>query len=207
MTKKPQIHLILTPSAKTVWDEAGRLQGASDLPPCPAGLAALDALIVRAAAASPTAILTATDEASIETASRLAHATGLKPRLLKALAEPSLGLWEGLQESTVIERHPTTYRIWSCDPARVAPPEGSEFNQSAERIIMGLVRFLEKTARTRIAVVARPMARAILSSWVRGEWVGNAWPPSASSEAIETIILEREAMRTPATLRTHVGVG
>ncbi|RMH13136.1 MAG: histidine phosphatase family protein [Planctomycetota bacterium] len=164
MAKARDLTLLLVRSCFTEWDDSGRLVGASDLPMCENGRAALEQALDELGPFDLDVVLCSPDESSAAAARILAGAANARVRELAGLSEVSLGLWEGLRQSDLAERYPTVYGQWVADPSSVQVPGGESFAQAEQRIIEGLRRGLEKTkARdTRIGVVVRPMAWAMI---------------------------------------------
>jgi len=166
MAKAQDIHILLVRASGTVWDEAGRLQSETDLPLSKTGRAELDGLCASLNGLRLSVIFTAPDEASAETAEALASRCGGRLRSMPGLAEPGVGLWEGLKESELTERYAKAYRQWQEDPSSVQAPEGEDFDDASERILAAVGRALEKAGKDAVAIVARPMAHAIVRGWL-----------------------------------------
>lgn len=206
MSKRPDIiTIILTPSDRTEWDEADRLQGSADIPPARAAHAHAEARTAHAASAKPEVVLFGPDEASAGAARSVAAAVKTKPKRVKGLADPGLGLWEGLERSVCQERYPRAYKQWLTDPGSVNPPDGEGFEDAVDRIVGALVKAVEKSAKTRFVVVVRPMARAILARWLAGQAVSAGWPPEKET-AVAEFTIARGALRTAPLLRASAGL-
>jgi len=200
MSKSTEIQLVLIPAAATEWDESGRLQGGSDLPASASGLAAAKACVESAAALNPAVVLSAPDEASVQTAKLLAKHVGVKVRTISALADPSLGLWEGLAESAALERYPTVYKQWRQDPSSVHPPEGEAFDHAVHRITSGLVKAIEKSSKESYALALRPAAYRIVSRWAAGAPIVQDWRAPQANE-VQTFTLSRAKLRQPPNFK------
>ncbi len=166
MAKPSTIQIVLLPCGSTDWDEAGRLQGQTDLAMSDRGREAVREGWSRAAVGDLGMVLTAPDEASVDSARLAAQGGGPRPRKVDGLAEVDLGLWEGLLESELLDRYPKAYGAWREDPSSVTPPEGESIEEAAERILPALARAAEKAGREAVAVSLRPLARAVVRAWL-----------------------------------------
>lgn len=207
MGKRSDVTIILVPAARTEWDESGRVQGSADLPPAATGAEDARAVAAEAAALSPTAVLAAPDEASRSVAAVIAEAIDAKPRVVKELAEPTLGLWEGLERSACLDRYPTAFKQWLADPASVNVPDGEAFEDAVERIVGALGKYAEKSSRSPIAVVVRPIARRVLARWLRGEPIAADWSGDEPTEGVDAITVPRSALRAEPTLHAPATTG
>ena len=207
MGKRSDVTIILVPAARTEWDDSCRVQGSADIPPAVSG--AEDARAVAAAAAvhSPTAVLAAPDEASLAVATALAEAIDAKLRVVKELAEPTLGLWEGLERSVCLDRYPTAFKQWLADPASVNVPDGEAFEDAVERIVLALGKSAEKSSRSPIGVVVRPIARRVLARWLRGEPIAADWSGDEPACGVEAITVPRSALRAEPKLHAPATTG
>lgn len=168
MAKKNEVELLLVRSGRTDWEEVGRLQGSTDLPLSEQGRAVVGATINHIALSQPelclTSVLCAPDEASVETAGMLSERCSGKVRIYPGLGAFRLGLWEGLLEENLDERFPKAYRQWRQDPAQVNPPEGETFFAGEARVLVALLKALEKQSGKSIGVVLRPLEFGLLRS-------------------------------------------
>ncbi len=168
MAKKNEIDLLLVRSGRTDWEEVGRLQGSTDLPLSEQGRTVVGATINHIALSQPelifATVLTAPDEASVDTAGMLSERCSGKVRICQGLGAFRLGLWEGLLEENLDERFPKAYRQWRQDPSQVNPPEGETFVAGEARLLTALLKTLEKQSGKSVGVVLRPMEFGLLRS-------------------------------------------
>ncbi len=199
MAKAQDIHMLLVRASGTAWDEAGRLQSETDLPLSQAGREDVAGLCASLNGQRLGAVHTAPDEASVETAEALASRCGGRVRPLDALAEPGIGLWEGLKESELTERYAKAYRQWLEDPSSVQTPEGEEFDEASERILGAVGRALEKAAKDPVSIVVRPMAHAIIRGWLLErtpqELAGEREGRAPGGSAVERHVVSRERLK------------
>ncbi len=165
--KSREIRLLLVTTGATEWCQQDRLVGAADLPMCAAGLRDVRSAAENLEADSLGVVLCGPDEGSQTTAKMFANASGTKVRSLEGLANPSLGLWEGLCKATAAEKYTKAYKQWSLDPTSVLPPEGESFADAEARILRTLAKaVLKHKSSDPIAVVLRPSASAIVRCWL-----------------------------------------
>ncbi|MEO1130440.1 MAG: histidine phosphatase family protein [Planctomycetota bacterium] len=199
MAKKAQIDLLLVRSGRTEWEEAGRLQGQADLPLSPTGrevvLANLRHLLAGDDGADVSVVLTSPDEASQETGQLLGERIESKQRPISGLQAFNLGLWEGLLEDDLIERYPRAYKQWREDPSSVHPPEGETFVAGEVRVLMALLKAVEKATGTAVAVVVRPMEYGILRALASGRSTSDVWLLVEDGPAVERLPLQLSTLR------------
>lgn len=177
MAKARDLTVLLVRSCATEWDDCGRLVGSSDLPLCEAGRGRLEQALDAMGPIDLELVLCSPDEGSVQIAELVAGSTNAKVRVVENLGDVRLGLWEGLRGNELAERYPTTFRHWQSDPGSVQVPGGESFHEARERIVDGLVRAIEKTRakNTRIGVVVRPMAWAVLRCWLGSMPSNRVW--------------------------------
>lgn len=163
--------VVLIRSGRTEWDEAGRLQGGTDLPACAEGLGeverSLEAWAARGGAVAGL-VCGGTDEGSRETAKLAGDVFGAKVKSLEGLAAMGMGLWEGLTAEDLEERHPTSYKQWREHPSRVRVPEGEGVGAFAERSLGALLRLMEKHPKKGLGLVLRPFEFAMMDRVLSG---------------------------------------
>ena len=104
--KRKSIILNLIRCGETPWAADGRIQGQSDLPLSPEGQTSVEA-DAQALHGRPIAMIYhAEDEAATETARIVAAVVGSKTKSVVELAEPNVGVFEGMTEQAFAERYP-----------------------------------------------------------------------------------------------------
>lgn len=167
MAKGANIEILTLRSGATEWDAGGRLQGETDLPLSEQGRINVQTAALQLGDMPRVgAILTGTDEASVETAQILASKTGGRVRQMKALDEVGLGLWEGLLESELMDRYRKSYAQWREDPTSVTAPEGEPLREAEQRLFTTAARAMERADRKAVALVLRPLADAMVRCWL-----------------------------------------
>ncbi|MDX2146575.1 MAG: histidine phosphatase family protein [Planctomycetota bacterium] len=187
-------------AGESVWDAERRLQGSADIPLSPAGAReaerAVDLLRNAKSQWRGTLLLTAPDEASLQTAQAIANALDLRVRSTNELKDPSLGLWEGELKAELEDRCRTAFRRWCEDPFSVEPPHGESCPDVQARVTQAVRKAVAK-ANGDVIVVLRPMAAAMLASALTptaGTPTRPATPPPATtpSQPVCTAAGERE---------------
>ena len=107
---------------------------------------------MRLAGASPSTIHHPPDEAATETAQIIAQEVGTKLKVNDDLADPDLGLLEGMLEQRFAEQHPKRYKQWEGDPLSLVPPEGEPFADARARIFLTLGKLLKKSRAAELGI-------------------------------------------------------
>jgi broad specificity phosphatase PhoE len=168
MAKRSSITLCLIRCGETTWDAAGRIHGGTDLPLSDAGRAAVASQLPRLANVKAASVHHPSDEAATETARMCAEAigAGAKPRSVDELADPDLGLLEGLTEEEFAERFRSRHKQWKDDPMTLSPPEGEEMMTAADRIFRAVAKIVRRSRGEEIAIVLHPLAWGMLRCWL-----------------------------------------
>lgn len=202
MTKTGTMTITLVRSGATEWDDAGRLQGTTDLPLSESGRQSLGATLdasLNGQAKALSLVLHGPDDASRQTAQAIVERGGARRREVEDLRDMDIGLWAGLRESELVERHPTLLRAWREDPGSLTPPDGENLVEAEERILGALRRVASKAGRAPIAVVLRPLAFAIVRCWLLDRPLSELWRVAEEATPVETIEIDRsrlDAVRT-----------
>lgn len=177
-------HLLVIRSGATDYDRLGRIRGTLDVPLSDAGHAEAVAAATGLASAAPDAIYVADDPCAIETADVIARALGLRQRLLSALHNLDLGLWQGMLVDDIRRKQPRLARQWQDNPWNVLPPDGEPLTDACARIEAGLERMLKRHPRGRIALVAPAPLDRLVRWVVAGEPLGDLWDRRADEPAV-----------------------
>ncbi|HWB18994.1 MAG TPA: histidine phosphatase family protein, partial [Phycisphaerales bacterium] len=162
------IVLWLIRSGQSPWQLEGRLQGQTDLP-----LAPQSKIIVMNAAgelkrSGPKMIHHPGDEAATETARMIGGALKARLKAEDELADPNLGLLEGLTYDEFEERYPTRYKQWKDDRISLVPPEGEEFITARSRVFAAVAKIMKRSRSGDAGIVVHDEAWAFLRAWLRG---------------------------------------
>ncbi len=158
------LRLYLVRHGETDWNTEGRLQGQSDTPLSPAGIAQAYKLAARLARESIDAIWSSDLQRARQTAEIIAKPHGLEVNVSPVLREASFGLWEGLTESEILERgDEELWRSYRANSVKHRPPEGELLEEICERML-GIVNRIKSAhpSGTVIVVGHGGSLRAIL---------------------------------------------
>ncbi|HEY8302832.1 MAG TPA: histidine phosphatase family protein [Jatrophihabitans sp.] len=104
--------LVLLRHGRTAWNAERRFQGHADPPLDEVGKQQAYEVAGVVAALHPDLLVSSDAARAMQTAHRLAAATGLQVRIEPRLRERGLGHWEGLTRDEVAARHPDEYADW-----------------------------------------------------------------------------------------------
>jgi broad specificity phosphatase PhoE len=175
MTRADRFRVLLIRSGATEWDEQDYLPGVADLPLSEAARAASQPDGAFIGTQPIAAVISAGDEASVETASLIGGAVDCKPKKCTGLGDVDLGLWQGLRMGELKERAPKVFKQWADDPLSLQPPEGESLRAARDRLIEQIFKSAEKAAKQckgeipAIAVVLRPIALSLVRSRLLGD--------------------------------------
>lgn len=200
MGMSKDFRLLLIRAGRTSWDEEHRLSGGADLPLTAEAVASVRASIADLGEPGPRVLLHAPDEASTQTASILSRGLGIRARRQAGLAEPGLGLWQGLMGADLELRCPSVYRQWLHDPASVSPPQGEPLAQASERIIAELSRAMRRVRQDHpsVGVVVRPMARGLVRCWLGKRSLSSLWEEANAGRDCEWHMIEGDRLSVMA---------
>lgn len=145
----------------TEWDAAQRLRGRTDLPATEESLAQLRQRVARLSP-GPEVLYHPPDEAAAETAHAIAVRFACRVRPEADLADPDLGLLEGLAMSEFERRFESRYAEWSDSPLTMEPPEGEPLAQARARILDAFAEILARHAGERVGLVLHTLALAMV---------------------------------------------
>lgn len=189
MAKLQSIILRLVRCGETTWSDDGRLVGSSDLPLSDAGRAAVRADAARLDRGEVATIYHPADEAAIETAQIIGRALGAKPKVAPELADPHLGLLEGLTEQQFAERFPKRYKQWLEDPLSVSPPEAPDVMASRDQLFAAVAKLLRRSRRGEVAMVMQTQGMGLLQCWLAQRPAREMWAFVKSRPRIERYAL------------------
>ena len=180
MAKQPELDILFFRSGPSDWDEAGRLQGRTDLPLSASAQAALpdtvsDLIGTGEGRVMPKWVLASPDEASVRLAEAFGARSGAKVRIVEGIAGLQCGLWEGRLRSELDERSPKAYRQWLADPVSASPPEGEPLPEAQHRVMGALARAFDKVAQGPVIVVLRPNPMGLVRSTLEGLPLSALW--------------------------------
>lgn len=190
--KARDIILTLFESGETIWRREGRLHGVTDLPLSGAGRSAVVADTQSLSTVRFSTLHHPKDESATETAQLIAGAAGCKTKAIAGLADPNLGLLEGLLEQDLSERYPKRYRQWREDPGSLVPPEGEAFNEARVRILKAVARLFKRSRSEGIGLVLHPIALGMLRCWLADAPLSSLWEMMNERPRVEVYALPVE---------------
>jgi broad specificity phosphatase PhoE len=199
MAKALAKRLLVMRSGLTDWDAAGRVQGSTDLPICSAGHASVLEALEHAGKAELTAVITAPDEASRETARVVADRLGGKIVVVQELSEMALGLWEGMRYEDLERRFCRAGRLFLEDPCGVTAPEGEALDEYSVRFMKALRKAVGKCRLgTSAAVVLRPIGLGVARCALNDVDLGQLWSMVTERPPAEWYEVQRHDPRLKA---------
>jgi broad specificity phosphatase PhoE len=167
--------LLLVRGGESLWEHENRLHGRTDLPMSEPGRSQLLVDITRLRWMSGGTIYHPADESSAETAHLLAERFQGRAKPVADLAEPDLGLLEGLSMEEFAERFPKRFKQWEEDPIHLTPPEGEEMPSARDRILAAVEAILAKPRTAEFAIVLHPVALAMTRAALAMRPAGHLW--------------------------------
>lgn len=189
MAKRSFITLCLIRCGETTWDAQGRVHGSTDLPLSDGGRNAVELDAARMHKGSASIVHHAPDEGATVTATICAQAMGAKPRAMAELADPNLGLLEGLTQQEFAERFRSRHKQWMDDPIGLMPPEGEDMPAAADRIFRAVARIIRRSRGEEVAIVLHDLGLAMLRSWIADRPLGTMREMFTPGPAIERVIV------------------
>ena len=189
MAKSPYLTCTLVPVGESDWASEGRLVGNANMPMSASGEAMIQAIlpdIVRGGVAS---IHHPEDDAATATAEMIAVACGAKARPCEDLADPALGLLEGLLASELADRYPKRSRQWLNDPLALVPPEGEALADARKRQFSAVSRILKKAKSDPVVFVMHPIGLGFLRCWLGEHDPSNLWRVLEQRPTVEQILI------------------
>jgi broad specificity phosphatase PhoE/ribonuclease HI len=128
--------------------------GGADLPLAPLGVRQAEALAREIAARGGVDSIVASPLLrTVQTAERVAHATGAEIDIEPGIAECAFGEWDGCTFAEVSERWPIELAAWLAS-TDVAPPGGESFAECRDRVDRARRDVLTRHAGQRVAVIS-----------------------------------------------------
>lgn len=188
MSKPLGYTITLLRAGETSWDQEHRLVGATDLPMTELGTDSVAKAVHEGTFEHPFSIVLVSDEEAANAAAKmLPRSSETKVKAIPELGNVGLGLWEGVLESDLQDRNPSSFNQWRDHPERITPPEGESLLDAQTRLIETIRKSIVKAKGTRpnIAIVLRPMSWALVRCWLRGEPLSSFWQQLESPATLE----------------------
>lgn len=194
MAKKKTVTLWLVQAGATSWADERRLHGAADLPLSDAGRSTVLADIAHLAGRRISVIHHPADEAASETARLVGGACRSKMREASDLADPDLGLLEGMTEAEFAERFPKRSRQWQEDVLQLTPPDGEAVAEARERILTRLGGILRRTRATDVGIVLHRLGAGLLTCWLAERPSSDVWEMLENTARIQQYLMTSEVI-------------
>jgi len=189
----------------TTWAREGRLLGSADLPLSNTGRASISEAAAQLASElgiepgkkGPIALVRhPDDEAARDTARVVAEAIGAKAKVLEKLADPNLGLLEGLSENQFAERYGKRAKQWQHDLLSLNPPEGEPIQDMRARLFDSIAKLLRRSKTGETAIVLHDVAVGLLWCWSADRPTSHLWEAVRHRPMIERIAITPEALES-----------
>lgn len=189
----------------TIWDGEARLHGSTDLPLSTSGRASFEHEVQRVVVGKVRTVHHPPDEAATVCAEIFARRIGAKPKSVRDLADPDIGLLEGLTTQVFAERFAKRYKLWQEDPLSLSPPEGEPFNEARSRVFAAVARLLRKARGEEAAIVLHDIGVGLLRCALAERASSQLWKmlkerPHIERYAVPPGMLQKlESLSQPAT--------
>lgn len=149
-----QFRVVLIRAGSTEFDDQGRILGSLDLPLSEKGRAEAQALAEQLDSLGIETVISASTQASCETATAIAERNKLKAKVEPKFTNLDCGLWHGRGIEELRETQPSLFKQWKESPETVCPPEGETVSEVKSRIEAVVKRILRKHKKGVLAIVA-----------------------------------------------------
>lgn len=130
--------LYLVRHGATAANRDGRYIGWDEHPLCAEGKAQAEQVAAYLSGLRPTALVSSDLGRCVETAERIARATGLEPVMDSRLRELNFGRFSGLTFAEIARAWPDELKAWLDDPERAAPPGGESMAAFRRRVLAAI---------------------------------------------------------------------
>ncbi len=174
---------------ETTWNAEGRLHGRSDLPLSISGRTSVSADAASIEGGRTGTVFHPPDDAAAETAQIVARRVGAKTKSVDELADPDLGVLEGMSEQAFAERFPKRYKQWQEDPLSLSPPEGEDVAEARARVLKAAARLLRRARSQEVGVVLHPLGLGFLRCWLADRPPSEVWAMTRVRPRIERYLV------------------
>jgi broad specificity phosphatase PhoE len=190
--KRKSIMLCLIQCGQTIWEADKRVHGSTDLPLSDAGRTVVQSEVRHDSGAHPSVIHHPPDEAASETARVFASQLRAKTSAVAELADPHLGLLEGLTTQEFEERFTSRFKQWEDDPVTVSPPEGEEVIQAADRLFKAVARILKRSRSEEVGIVVHEIGLGLLRCWLAARPLNDLRKMQVNRPRVERYAVSRD---------------
>lgn len=199
-SKRKTITIALIRCGETTWDVEGRLYGRSDLPLSIDGRTAVSDDVATLRGGRIGTVYHPPDDAAIETAQIVAGDAGAKTKALAELADPDLGVLEGLTAKEFADRFSKRYKQWQDDPLTLTPPEGEPLVDARARLFGAISRLARRSRVDEIGIVLHPVGLGLLRCWLADRPAADLWSMVRTRPRIERYLLAADLVSELAEL-------
>ncbi|TVQ52439.1 MAG: histidine phosphatase family protein [Phycisphaerales bacterium] len=182
--------LCLIRCGETRWAQEGRMSGRTDLPLSNRGRAFLTEQARFLASHHIATIYHPGDESAAESATICAASLKARTKVVSELADPDLGLLEGITEQEFADRYGKRYRTWIDDPMSFSPPEGEDMIAVRARIFRAVSKLLKRTRSEEVGVVLHPVGLGLIRCWLADRPPRELWQMLERRPPIERYVLD-----------------
>ena len=184
--------ILLIRHGETDWNATGRLQGHSDTPLNAVGREQARRA-ARRLASEPVRALYSSDLArSIETATIIGRALGLRVTTSPQLRERRYGVWEGLTSAEIQARYPEQFAKWRARSTDFAPPQGETITQLLTRAFTELQTIARRHAGEVVVVITHGGLCYVLLNHILGSVNGDRREFTFGNASIHTLEMTGE---------------
>jgi broad specificity phosphatase PhoE len=199
-SKRRTITLAVIRCGETTWDVEGRLHGRSDLPLSIDGRTAVSEDVASFGGGRIAAIYHPPDDAAIETAQIVAAEAGAKAKAVPELADPDLGVLEGLTAKDFADRFSKRFKQWQEDPLTLTPPEGEPLIDARARLFGAISRLARRSRADEVGIVLHPVGLGLLRCWLADRPAADLWSLVRTRPRIERYLLGVDLVRELAEI-------
>ena len=98
-----------------------------------------------------------------------------RTKVVPELADPNLGILEGLTQQEFAERFCKRHKQWHEDPLSMSAPEGEDFLAAQSRLFDAVVRILRRSRSEEVVLVLHSLATGFLKCWLLGQPSSELW--------------------------------
>lgn len=164
----PKLELILVRHGETDWNAGGVFRGHEDVRLNATGIAQADATAEALKDRVFEAIYSSPLKRSLVTARRIALPHEIEVRVKDGFLDIDYGVWQGLRESTVKEKHPLAYKRWMETPWKMKFPGGESAKKAWKRVNTALRELLLLHGTGTVVIVSHRIPLKMMTTYLLG---------------------------------------
>jgi broad specificity phosphatase PhoE len=169
----PTLYLLRT--GRTIWDDRNRLEPVAASALTAQGVVEVQQAAGQLADKGVRSVYSAGGDAESHTARIAAQTLGARCRIDDRLSDLDVGLWQGLMDQELRQRHAKLYLQWLEDPATVRPPGGESVQEAQERLREAIEWIIGRSRAQGVLVALAPLALAIVRAWLEKAALSDLW--------------------------------